>query len=97
VKKLKANTICFTHYGPTHEAALEEAARDLREWDATLRPLVLAGAEEDELLRAIEPQVGIVPGDAAFSHAASELSSNMNSVLGFLRYYRKNVLPQEEA
>jgi hypothetical protein len=66
---------------------------DLRQWDTTLRPLVLAGAEEDELLRAIEPEVGEVPGSGAFARAATELSSTRNSLLGFVRYYRKTLFP----
>lgn len=93
VQDLKPNTICFTHYGPTRESALEEAVRDLRTWDATLRPLVMQGAEEDELLRALEPNVGRPPGTEAFYAAATELSSTRNSLLGFLRYYRKALSP----
>src|SRR4029078_1490804 len=44
VQKLKADTICFTHFGPGPEAMLEQAAADLRAWDAALRPLALRGA-----------------------------------------------------
>jgi glyoxylase-like metal-dependent hydrolase (beta-lactamase superfamily II) len=93
VQRLKPKTICFTHYGPARESALEEAVRDLREWDATLRPLVVRGAEEDELLRAIEPAVGEPPGTDTFVRAATDLSSTRNSLLGFLRYYRKTLSP----
>jgi glyoxylase-like metal-dependent hydrolase (beta-lactamase superfamily II) len=92
VQKLKPSMICFTHFGPANESALEEAARDLREWDETLRPLVLRGADDVELIAAIEPAVGAPPGDPDFVAAAVELSSNRNSVLGYLRYYRKNVI-----
>ncbi len=96
LQKLKPQSICFTHYGITEERALGNAAQDLREWDTVLRPLVLRGAEEDELLAAIEPLTGSPPGDPQFAQAASELSSNRNSLLGYLRYYQKNVLPQPE-
>jgi glyoxylase-like metal-dependent hydrolase (beta-lactamase superfamily II) len=89
VQKLKARTICLTHFGPRNESALEEAARDLREWDALLRPLVESGASEDELAQALEPRVGQPPGDESFVEAATELSSTRNSLLGFLRYYMK--------
>jgi glyoxylase-like metal-dependent hydrolase (beta-lactamase superfamily II) len=92
VQQLKPTAICFTHFGVAQESALEEAAKDLREWDTTLRPLVLRGADEEELLAAIEPAVGRPPGDEAFAHAASELSSTRNSLLGYLRYYQKKVL-----
>lgn len=92
VQRLKPRTICFTHYGPAREAALEEAARDLREWDAKLRPLVASGAGEEELLAALEPSVGDPPGDASYVRAATDLSSTRNSLLGFLRYYEKNVI-----
>ncbi len=92
VQKLKANTICFTHFGPANESALEEAAKDLREWDTLLRPLVLRGADEEELLSALEPEVGEPPGDPDFVSAAVELSSNRNSMLGYLRYYRKHII-----
>ena len=98
VQKLKPTPICFTHYGPTHESALEEAAKDLREWDDLLRPLVLRGADEEELLAAIDPVVGAPPGNEEFAHAATELSSTRNSLLGYLRYYQKRVLePKTEA
>jgi glyoxylase-like metal-dependent hydrolase (beta-lactamase superfamily II) len=96
VQKLKPKTICFTHFGPGQESVLEQAAADLRTWDATLRPLVLRGAEEAELLATLQPAVGEPPGDAAFVHAATELSSTRNSLLGFLRYYTKRVLNADE-
>jgi glyoxylase-like metal-dependent hydrolase (beta-lactamase superfamily II) len=92
VQALRPRTICFTHYGTARESALEEAVKDLREWDATLRPMVLRDASEDELLEALEPDVGEPPGDPAFVKAASDLSATRNSLLGFLRYYQKNVL-----
>jgi glyoxylase-like metal-dependent hydrolase (beta-lactamase superfamily II) len=92
VQQLKPELICFTHFGPANESALEEAAKDLREWDAMLRPLVLRGADEEELMAALEPNVGAPPGDPSFVHAATELSSNRNSMLGFLRYYRKTIM-----
>lgn len=91
VQQLKPASICFTHFGPQHESALEEAASDLREWDALLRPLVLRGADEEELIAALEPRVGEPPGAPSFVAAAVELSSNRNSMLGFLRYYRKTI------
>jgi glyoxylase-like metal-dependent hydrolase (beta-lactamase superfamily II) len=90
---LRPQTICFTHYGPAAESALEEAVQDLRTWDSTLRPLVMEGAEDDDLLAAIEPHVGEPPGSSAFVSAATELSSTRNSMLGFLRYYRKTLAP----
>jgi glyoxylase-like metal-dependent hydrolase (beta-lactamase superfamily II) len=89
VQKLKPQTVCFTHFGTARESALEHAAADLRKWDEILRPLVLKEADEDELLAALEPAVGGPPGDEHFAGAASELSSTKNSMLGFLRYYRK--------
>jgi glyoxylase-like metal-dependent hydrolase (beta-lactamase superfamily II) len=92
VQKLDAKTICFTHFGTANEKALEQAARDLREWDAKLRPLVLRGASEDELLAKLDPVVGNPPGDPTFVNAATELSSTRNSLLGYLRYYQKRVL-----
>ena len=92
VQHLKPTSICFTHFGPSNESALEEAAKDLREWDAVLRPLVIAGAGEDELVSAVEPLTGAPPGDPSFVAAAVELSSNRNSALGFERYYRKHVI-----
>ncbi len=92
VQALRPELICFTHFGPANESALEEAAKDLREWDGLLRPLVLRGADEEELIAALEPNVGEPPGDPSFVRAAVELSSNRNSLLGFLRYYRKNVI-----
>ena len=92
VQDLKPELICFTHFGPQNESALEEAAEDLREWDAVLRPLVLRGADEEELLAALEPNVGSPPGDPSFVRAAADLSSTRNSMLGYLRYYRKHVI-----
>lgn len=89
VQKLRPSTVCFTHFGPAAESVLDRAARDLREWDTLLRPLVERGAEEDELLAALEPQVGEPPGDRSFRASAADLSSTRNSMLGFLRYYRK--------
>jgi glyoxylase-like metal-dependent hydrolase (beta-lactamase superfamily II) len=91
VKGLRPSTICFTHYGPANESALDEAAQDLRQWDATLRPLVLKGASEEELLAAIEPDVGEPPGSPGFVRAATDLSSTRNSLLGFVRYYSKTI------
>ena len=96
VKNLKPRTICFTHYGVSNENALNEAAKDLQEWDATLRPLVLRGADEEELMAALEPSVGEPPGDAAFVKAATDLSSTRNSLLGYVRYYQKHVMEQDE-
>jgi glyoxylase-like metal-dependent hydrolase (beta-lactamase superfamily II) len=93
VQKLKPKTICFTHYGTARESALEEAVKDLREWDATLRPLAIKGADEEEMLRALEPDVGEPPGDASFARAATDLSSTRNSLLGFVRYYSKTIGP----
>ena len=92
VQKLKPQRICFTHFGIAQESALEEAARDLREWDETLRPMVLRGADEEELLAAIEPSVGEPPGDPSFVNAATDLSSTRNSMLGYVRYYPKHVM-----
>ena len=96
VKGLKPQTICFTHYGVANETALNEAAHDLQAWDVTLRPLVLRGADEEELLAALEPSVGEPPGDAAFVKAATDLSSTRNSLLGYVRYYQKHVMEQAE-
>lgn len=93
LQQLKPKTICFTHYGVTQERALSEAVKDLREWDATLRPLVLAEAGEEEMLAAIDHDVGEAPGLPAFAQATRELSSNRNSLLGFVRYYRKTLFP----
>ncbi|MEX0875247.1 MAG: MBL fold metallo-hydrolase [Actinomycetota bacterium] len=89
VQKLKPQTICFTHFGTARESALDKAASDLRKWDSILRPLVLREAGEDEILAALEPAVGDPPGDESFAGAATELSSTRNSMLGYLRYYRK--------
>lgn len=89
VQKLRPKTICFTHFGPGAESVLDKAAQDLRAWDSLLRPLVEKGAEEDELLAVLERQVGEPPGDADFRSSAADLSSTKNSMLGFLRYYRK--------
>lgn len=91
VQKLRPSTVCFTHFGPGSESVLDRAARDLRAWDEILRPLVERGAEEDELMSALEPKVGEPPGDARFRDSASDLSSTRNSMLGFVRYYRKRV------
>jgi glyoxylase-like metal-dependent hydrolase (beta-lactamase superfamily II) len=95
VKKLKAKAICFTHYGTTNESALDKAASDLREWDSILRPLVLRGADEEECLAALD-HVGQPPGDPDYVGAAAALSGTRNSLLGYLRYYRKHVLEPEE-
>jgi glyoxylase-like metal-dependent hydrolase (beta-lactamase superfamily II) len=92
VQQLKPQRICFTHFGIAQESALEEAARDLREWDEKLRPMVLRGADEEELLAAIEPSVGEPPGEESFVKAATDLSSTRNSMLGYLRYYTKHVM-----
>ncbi len=92
LQDLKPSTICFTHYGVTQERALAEAVADLREWDTILRPLTLAEADEDEMLTAIDHAVGEAPGSEAFAAATRELSSNRNSLLGFVRYYRKTLM-----
>lgn len=89
VQSLRPQTICFTHFGPGNESVLDRAAADLRAWDTVLRPLVDAGAEEDALLAALEPEVGDPPGSDSFRSSATELSSTRNSMLGYLRYYRK--------
>jgi glyoxylase-like metal-dependent hydrolase (beta-lactamase superfamily II) len=89
VQALRPKTVCFTHFGPGAESMLDRAAQDLRAWDAVLRPLVDRDATEDEMLAALEPTVGEPPGDATFRSSATELSSTRNSMLGFLRYYRK--------
>jgi glyoxylase-like metal-dependent hydrolase (beta-lactamase superfamily II) len=91
VQKLKPKTVCFTHYGPGAESVLDRAAGDLRAWDGILRPLVERGADEDELIAALEPTVGEPPGSVAYVSAATELSSTRNSMLGYLRYYRKQL------
>jgi glyoxylase-like metal-dependent hydrolase (beta-lactamase superfamily II) len=96
VARLRPETVCFTHFGPGSEAVLDRAAQDLRAWDRILRPLVERGADEDELLAALEPAVGNPPGGPGFSSAASELSSTRNSMLGFLRYYRKRLEAQSQ-
>jgi len=89
VQDLRPSTICFTHFGPAREAFLERAAADLRDWDGILRPLAERGASEDEMVTAIESHAGQPPGDPDFVDAATELSSNRNSVLGYARYYAK--------
>jgi len=89
VQALRPKTVCFTHFGPGAESMLDRAAQDLRAWDAVLRPLVERDATEAEMLAALEPTVGEPPGDTAFRSSATELSSTRNSMLGFLRYYRK--------
>ncbi len=91
VQQLRPKTVCFTHYGPGSESVLDRAAGDLRAWDAVLRPLVERGAGEDELIAALEPAVGEPPGSPGYVSAATELSSTRNSMLGFLRYYRKQI------
>jgi glyoxylase-like metal-dependent hydrolase (beta-lactamase superfamily II) len=95
VQNLRPRTICFTHFGPAREAVLDQAASDLRSWDKLLRPLAERGADEDELIAALEPAVGQPPGDAAFRESATELSSTRNSMLGYLRYYRKQIEARE--
>jgi glyoxylase-like metal-dependent hydrolase (beta-lactamase superfamily II) len=89
VQKLRPSTICFTHFGPAREALLEQAAVDLRDWDRVLKPLAERGASEEEMVSAIESHVGDPQGDPEFVAAATELSSNRNSVLGYARYYTK--------
>lgn len=95
VQRLRPSTVCFTHFGPAEERVLEQAAADLRRWDAVLRPLAKAGASEDEMLVAVDPVAGSPPGDEAFRTAATELSSTRNSVLGYARYYTKLFEPDE--
>lgn len=95
VKELRAETICFTHFGPGPEAMLDRAAQDLRRWDEVLRPLAARGAELDELVAAVDAVSGPPPGDAAYQDAAQTLSSNENSVLGYARYYRKHVFGED--
>ncbi len=89
VQALRPKTVCFTHFGPGTEAVLDRAAADLRRWDSVLKPLVERDASSEELLAALEPTVGEPPGTEAFRSSATELSSTRNSMLGFLRYYRK--------
>jgi glyoxylase-like metal-dependent hydrolase (beta-lactamase superfamily II) len=89
VQALRPSTICFTHYGPGRESVLDQAATHLRKWDAMLRPLSERGASPEQMLAAIGPQAGEPPGDPRFVAAAAELSSNLNSVLGYVRYYAK--------
>lgn len=90
VKGLGPETICFTHFGPTREPALDQAATDLRAWDDVLRPLVREGAELDELVSAVGAiSGGAPPGDPEYSNAAATLSSDANSILGYVRYYQK--------
>ncbi len=91
VQALRPSTVLFTHFGPGTESVLDEAAQDLKTWDALLRPLVERGAGDEELLGALEPEVGHPPGDARFRASATELSSTRNSMLGFVRYYRKQL------
>jgi glyoxylase-like metal-dependent hydrolase (beta-lactamase superfamily II) len=97
VQQLRPRAICFTHFGPGAEAMLDRAAQDLRAWDSLLRPLVRQGVDEDELMAALEPNVGEPPGDAGFRTSAADLSSTRNSMLGFLRYYRKKAEQQGSA
>lgn len=95
VKELRAETICFTHFGPGREGMLDQAAQDLKRWDATLRPKVEGGASLDELTEEIGKLTGRPPGEEEYRRAAETLSSNENSVQGFLRYYRKYVLGED--
>lgn len=89
VKGLRAEAVCFTHYGPAREPALDRAAADLMQWDGVLRPLVERGASDEELGDAIARVTGAFPGDDRYQAAAAELSSVPNSVAGYVRYYRK--------
>jgi hypothetical protein len=91
VQQLRPKTICFTHFGTGSEAVLDRAAGDLRRWDSILRPLVEQGVTDDELLAALEPDVGEPPGTDSFVSSATELSSTRNSMLGYARYYRKQI------
>lgn len=92
VKELRAETICFTHFGPGREGLLDKAAQDLRRWDTKLRPLVERDASLDELTESIGELTGRPPGEEEYRKAADTLSSNENSVQGFVRYYRKYAL-----
>lgn len=91
VQALRPKTVLFTHFGPGAESVLDKAAQDLKAWDKLLRPLVERGAADDELLAALDPAVGQPPGDEQFRASATELSSTRNSMLGYVRYYRKRL------
>jgi len=92
IKELKADAICFTHFGPASEPALDRAAQDLRTWDSILRPLALGGASDEECLAALDHHVPSFPGDDGYREKARALSGARNSMLGYLRYYRKTLL-----
>jgi glyoxylase-like metal-dependent hydrolase (beta-lactamase superfamily II) len=91
VQALRPKTVLFTHFGPGEESVLDKAAHDLRAWDAVIRPLVEREATEDEIMSALDPTVGEPPGERPFVESATELSSTRNSMLGYLRYYRKRL------
>jgi glyoxylase-like metal-dependent hydrolase (beta-lactamase superfamily II) len=91
VQALRPKTVLFTHFGPGAESVLDKAAHDLRSWDTLIRPLVERGASEDEIMAVLAPTVGEPPGERAFIDSATELSSTRNSMLGYLRYYRKKL------
>lgn len=96
IKALNAEAICFTHYGPASEPALERAASDLRRWDSVLRPLVLSGAEDEEAIIALDHETLGIPGPSGYQDSATTLSSVRNSVLGYMRYYRKTLMDPQD-
>lgn len=91
VKGLKANAICFTHYGPAREPALDQAATDLRRWDAVLRPMVLREAGVEEMVAELRKLHRPLKARDDYDRAADELSSFEASLGGYVRYYRQRL------
>jgi glyoxylase-like metal-dependent hydrolase (beta-lactamase superfamily II) len=91
VRGLKASALCFTHFGPANEPALDKASQDLRRWDAVLKPMVLADAPMEDMVAALRRAHGPNPGDEIYKHATEKLSSYESSIGGYVRYYRKQL------
>jgi glyoxylase-like metal-dependent hydrolase (beta-lactamase superfamily II) len=91
VRGLKASAICFTHYGPASEPALDKASQDIRNWDAAIRPMVERAASMEELVAAVRPLHPEFGGDDDYDRAAMDLSSFESSLGGYVRYYKKRV------
>lgn len=92
VRGLHPTAICFTHYGPAGEPALDRAAADLRRWDAVLRPLVLASKPMDELVAAVSAHVASPEESEEYLDAVDKLSSLEASIGGYVRYYQKRYM-----
>jgi glyoxylase-like metal-dependent hydrolase (beta-lactamase superfamily II) len=88
VKGLRAEAICFTHFGPAREPALDKAAQDLLRWDHVLRPMAMKDASVDEMLEALRPLHEPIPSSDDYSGAVNDLSSLRASLGGYLRYYQ---------